>query len=428
MGSTGAGNGGLAFNILAFVRTLRAAGLPVGPGRVLDAVNAARAVGLRRRDDFYWSLHACLVHDPEHHRVFDQAFGVYFRNPRLLGRLLSVVLPSVGRARGDPLMRRLAEAFLARSPGTAPRPRARRLEVDTLLTASDREILQRKDFEQMSVAELAVARQLIRQLDFSLGTIPTRRHRPGPRGRRIDLRTSLRRSLKSGGSFIPLVLAERRRRPPPLVLLCDISGSMGRYSRLFLHFAHALTRTRDRVATLVFATRLTNISRYLRHRDVDEALEAVSGAVPDWSGGTRIGAAVRGFNFRWSRRLLAQGAVVVLLTDGLERDDQGCLEAEMVRLKRSCRRLIWVNPLLRFERFQPRARGVRKILPHVDDFRPVHNLHSLQQLVSELGARHQVHSDRCPPRRAFMTACSSATIASAIPSGESAPMSRPTGP
>jgi uncharacterized protein with von Willebrand factor type A (vWA) domain len=198
------------------------------------------------------------------------------------------------------------------------------------------------------------------------------------------MRATLRAALRSGGSVIPLQYRKRRRKPPPLVILCDISGSMGRYTRMLLHFMHAITNDRDRVHTFLFGTRLTNVTRYLRNKDIDVAVEKCTGAVEDWSGGTRIGESLADFNRYWSRRVLGQGAVVMLISDGLDRDAGRGLDVEMERLHKSCRRLIWLNPLLRFEGFEPKSQGIRAIMPHVDEFRPVHNLESLTELVEAL--------------------------------------------
>lgn len=376
-------SGQLGLNILNFARTLRAAGLPVGTGKVIDALQAARTVGVRRRDDFYWCLHAVLVNRSEQSELFDQAFHLYFRNPRILESMLSMLLPQIrvpDQDNAQPLSRRLADTLLDdRSRGNEEQPPPE-LEFDATLTYSSRELLQEKDFEQMSVKELAEAKDFLKQCNLMFDQVNTRRYRRHVRGRRVDMRATLRAISRSGGRMIPLVRKQVRKRHPPLVLICDISGSMGRYSRLFLHFAHAVTSARDRVSTFVFATRLTNISYFLRHRDVDHALDQVSAEVQDWGGGTRIAECIREFNLVWSRRVLAQGAVVLFLSDGLERERLDFLSREIERLRKSCRRLAWLNPLLRYEDFEPRAQGVRRILPHVDDFLPAHNISSLRDL------------------------------------------------
>jgi uncharacterized protein with von Willebrand factor type A (vWA) domain len=375
-------------NLMFFARTLRAAGLPIGPGQLIDAVQAVEAVGIGDRDDLYWTLHAVFVTRRDQRPLFDQAFQLFWRNPRLLDKMMQALLPQIAvpadPAQRQEMSRRLAEAMAAdqQSGGDGQKPEEQ-IEIDAVMTASDREILQHKDFEQMSVEEVAAARRAIAQMKLPIMDVPTRRFRPEPRGRRIDMRATLRNSLRSSDAIL-LRRRERRRRHPPLVILCDISGSMSRYSRLALHFMHAVTNDRDRVSTFLFGTRLTNITRALRHRDIDVALEAVSARVTDWSGGTRIGACLAEFNNRWSRRVLGQGAVILFISDGLDREGGEGLAREMERLHKSCRRLIWLNPLLRYEGYEPKSLGARAIMPHVDDFRPVHNLESLADLTRVL--------------------------------------------
>lgn len=377
----------LAENILAFARTLRAAGLPVGPGRVLEAIAAVEAVGLARREDLYWALNAVFVNRRDQEELFAQAFHVFWRNPQILDRMRALLLPSVspelsGAEPGAPLARRLAD--LLAGPGQQPGgEHEETLELDAVMTFSERELLQAKDFESMSAAEMADAKDAMARLSLPLGLVRTRRFRADRRGRIPDPRRTLRAALR-GGPGIPLQWKTRRLRPPPLVVLCDISGSMGRYARMLLHFLHALTNDRDRVSTFLFGTRLTDITRALRNRDVDLALERVSRTVLDWDGGTRIGACLAAFNRLWARRVLAQGAVVLLITDGLDREGASGLAAEMERLHKSCRRLIWLNPLLRYDGYAPKSQGARAILPHVDAFRPVHNLESLKTLAAAL--------------------------------------------
>lgn len=391
-----ASSGHLPANIMHFARVLRAAGLPIGPGRVLDAVNAVRVVGIADRDDFYWTLHAVFVNRFRHRELFDQAFHVFWRNPRLLERMLAVVLPRFDypqAASQQALRRRVGDALHAGAPSaTGEQPPATEVELDAALSWSAREVLQEKDFEQMSSDEMARAKAAVARMHLLLARVPTRRYRRHPRGTRVDMRASLRSALRAGPGIIPLERRRRCRRPPPLVILCDISGSMSRYSRMLLHFAHTLAADRDRVTSFVFATRLTNVTRHLREKDVDVALERISEAVSDWSGGTRIGSCLHAFNQVWSRRVLAQGAVILLITDGLDRDAGEGLEDQVERLHKSCRRLIWLNPLLRYQDFAPRSLGMRAILPHVDDFRSVHNLASLEELagaLSQASARHE---------------------------------------
>jgi len=258
------------------------------------------------------------------------------------------------------------------------------LEVEATFTASADEVLRAKDFEQMTVAEQAEAKQALRHLHVHRIEVPMRRFQASHRGHRIDFRRTMRMSLRSGGQPIDLARKERRWREPPLVVLCDISGSCSNYSRMFLHFLHTLASDRSRMHVFLFGTRLTNITRELARRDVDDAMGKVSAAVKDWSGGTRIGSTLHQFNYKWARRVLGQGAHVLLMTDGLDREDVEQLKAEMKRLRLSARRIVWLNPLLRYGAFEARAAGIRAMMPFVDEFRPVHSLNSLSDLAAAL--------------------------------------------
>ncbi|MEN6543192.1 VWA domain-containing protein [Parvibaculum sp.] len=377
--------GRIAENIVHFARVLRRAGLKAGPQQVLDAIAAVEAAGLNRREDFYWTLHATLVKRHEDELIFEQAFHVFWRDPQLLDRMMALMLPEIRTPDNEDrekANRRISDALFGNEPNKQE-PEEPELEIDASETFSASEVLRRKDFEQMTAAELAEARAAIARLRLPLDEARTRRTAPSARGRIVDMRATLRASLRAGG-IIPLRKREYRRRRPPLVVLCDISGSMSAYSRIFLHFLHALTNDRDRVHVFLFGTRLTNVTRELKHRDVDEALARVTAAVGDWDGGTRIGETLHRFNVDWGRRVLGQGAVVLLVTDGLDRDAGEGVEPEIARLHLQAKRLIWLNPLLRYDRFQPKAQGIRALLPHVDEFRPVHNIASLASLIEAL--------------------------------------------
>lgn len=384
-------HGKLAENVMHFARVLRAAGLPVGPAKVLDALAAVQVAGIDRRDDFYWTLASVLVDRREQFPIFDQAFHIFWRDPQLLERVMSLFLPKVyGKADDEAPQpsNRLAEAF-APPPDTKEKEEEReeKVDIDMAFTVSEREVLQHADFETMTNEELAQAKKLIADLRLPIPKVRTRRLERDPNGRIVDMRATIQASLRAGGSIIPLRRRSQETRHPPLVVLCDISGSMSRYSRMFLHFMHAITNDRDRVYTFVFGTRLTNITRNLRHRDVDVALNSVSDAVADWSGGTRIGSSLREFNLRWSRRVLGQNAVVLMITDGLDRDLGKDLSVEMERLHKSCHRLLWLNPLLRYEAFEARPAGIRAMLPHVDAFLSAHNIESLVELSRVLSSQ-----------------------------------------
>lgn len=365
-----------------FCRTLRQAGLPIGPGQVIDAGQAILQTGIERRDDFYAALRAVLVSDPTNFAVFDQAFHIYFRNPRLLERMMGLLLPTLERdsagESSETAIRRLLEAMT--EPDRHEDNDDVLVEIDHDGSSSRREVLRDKDFEQMSLDELRQAKQLLREAADIVSAVPTRRFRTDVHGRRYDLQKSMRTMMKNNGQLIELARKKRKRRPPSLVLICDISGSMSRYSRMFMHFAHALSARGQVVHSFVFGTRLTNISRWLADRDVDKALSRVATEVRDWDGGTRIGDCLERFNVDWSRRVLTGRAVVVLLSDGLERDSDAELGFQMARLQRSADQLIWLNPMLRYQRFEARAAGIRAMLPHVDCFLPAHNVASLDDL------------------------------------------------
>jgi len=396
--NSAAPQGVLAQNIVHFARALREAGVPVGPGAVLDALAAVEAAGFGDRGDFYATLHAVLVKKHEHSLLFDQAFQIFWKRRGLLEKLIAMMSPQApGESKPKPAQAgasRVADALIKakEEPKLVPS-----LDLDARFTVSEREILRSKDFAQMSAAEIEEARKLISAMMLPEDRRRTRRLAPAVRPGRVDARRSFRRSLQPGGR-IDLEFRSAIRRPPPIVALCDISGSMSEYTRLFLHFLHALGEKR-RVTTFLFGTRLTNVTRAMRERDPDAALAACASLARDWSGGTRIGEALERFNREWARRVLGQGAIVLLFTDGLERDGVERLAAEIARLKRSTRKVIWVNPLLRFDGFAAKAQGVRAILAHVDSFRPIHNLASMADLCRALA-----HDDSGKDPKAWLKA------------------------
>ncbi len=390
-------DGKLGQNILWFARALRKAGLPIGPGRVVDAIRAVEAAGFTRREDFFWTLHACFVSRPEHRAVFAQVFRLYWRDPHFLEQMMSLLMPQVRGTqedrRADPAEKRAAEALLDgvhREEEDRETEAPDRVEIDASQTAAREERLKTLDFEQMSTAEIAEAKRMLARLALPVRPIRSRRAQASATGRQPDGRRTLQLALRQGGEITRIARKEPKQRWPNLVVICDISGSMSQYSRLVLHFVHAVANRKGqgwaRVHAFTFGTRLTNITRHLRQRDVDAALAAAGAEAQDWSGGTRIGACLRSFNRDWSRRVLGQGAVVLLITDGLDRDDGGLLAAEMERLHLSARRLIWLNPLLRWEGFAPKASGIRAMLPHVDSFRSSHSIASLEALGEALSS------------------------------------------
>jgi uncharacterized protein with von Willebrand factor type A (vWA) domain len=385
-----ADGGKIASNILYFARLLRSAGLPIGPQKIILATEAVMAAGIESPKTLYWTLHAVFVTRPSEHDIFNEAFQLVWRDPGYLQQLLSIMAPNskVSPARPrDPVARRLADSLFLRQSELSAVEREE-IQLDASGTASSAEGLAEKDFEQMTAAELALARRVVQDIAVALAEIRTRRFAASHAGGdRLDLRRMLRTAGTHGTEAIVPLFKRRRMRRPPLVVLCDISGSMDAYARLFLHFLYALMNAREQAHCFLFGTRLTNITRSLRDRDPDAALAKVGAQVMDWSGGTRIGEALQSFNRMWARRVLGQNATVLLFTDGLDRaGGEGIADAAR-RLRASSRRLIWLNPLLRYEQYAPLAAGARELERHVTELRPCHNLASLADLANALGKR-----------------------------------------
>jgi uncharacterized protein with von Willebrand factor type A (vWA) domain len=411
------GRGGLLLaRVVDFARLLWELGLDVGPGRVVDLARSLPLVDIGRRDDFYLLLKVSLLSKHEQEGIFDAAFA-YFWDSRRGGDQQNagaerheerqrprraLALPQHRKVDAQPesarvMLRQLGQRHPA-SRLSAARRRARDDDDDEAAGTrafSATEALRRKDFEDYSWDELQEARRLMAEARWRLGERTSRRTRPSRHGRRLDLRRTFRHSLRTGGEPVQLARREVRVKPRPLVILCDISGSMSLYSRLLLHFVHTVSNGLEHVETFVFGTRLTRITRQLARRDVDEAVHDVSKSVQDWSGGTRIGESLHTFNYRWARRVLGRGAVVLIISDGWDRGDTRILSEEMARLQRSCHRLIWVNPLLGQEDYRPVTAGMRAALPYIDNFLPGNNLESLLALGKLL---ERVDGHRRPPR------------------------------
>lgn len=387
----------LAHNITHFARALRKAGLPIGPGRVIDAIRAVQAAGFSEKQDFYWTLHACFVNRPEHRVVFAQVFRMYWRDPRYMEHMMAMMLPAIRgvqeERKADAGEKRAAEALLDGVERDLPDAAGQEedeteIEIDATQTASSEERLRNLDFEQMSTAEIAQAKRVLARMTLPVKPIESRRGQTSHLGHRIDRARTLRAAMRQGGELRDIARLQPKPRWPNLVALCDISGSMSQYSRIILHFLHTVSNTKGagwaKVHAFTFGTRLTNITRHLHQRDVDAALAAAGAEAQDWEGGTRIGECLHQFNRDWSRRVMGQGAVVLLITDGLERGDPELLRKEIERLHLSSKRLIWLNPLLRWDGFAPRAQGVAAMLPHVDSFRAGHSIASLEDLATAI--------------------------------------------
>lgn len=399
------GGGYLLGHLLRFGQLLRVMGVDVSTRQVLDLVDALELVPISSRSDFYTTCRALLVNRREDFLVFDQAFQVLWQmegseeegsGPSTGDRARRLRLPSQKVAKdGEPGEGRQG------MPGEGEGEEEETVQTP-MMVYSPNEVLRNKDFGEMSWEEIQEAKRVIANLEWKLGKRRTRRLRPNAKGR-LNLRRIIRDNLRHGGEPIHLAYRQRVHRPRSLVILCDVSGSMERYSRMLLHFIHALTHgLKDTtVEVFVFGTRLTRITRHLRYKDVDESLDEVGASVIDWSGGTRIGEALRDFNFQWARRVLGRGAVALVISDGWDRGDLHLLAQEIDRLQRAAYRLIWLNPLLGSDDYQPVQRGMSTVMPCVDDFLPVHNLSSLEQLadvLSEVATQRPVRKQRlCAP-------------------------------
>ena len=377
-------SGQLLRNLLLFGRVLRGLGLDVNPGRMMDLVSALDSIEIGNKSDFFYAARTLLVHEREDLELFDDAFELFWRKPAvswdlewqgLIRRRRStkpVVTP-------PPLK---DEPPSTNDSDSAPKETTTVIEVTR--TYSDREVLRHKDFAQMSAEESEAVRQMMAHLRWRTSERRTRRRRPG-KGEMLDLRRTLRRSLRAGGEIFNLAYREPKLKPRPLVIIADISGSMERYTRVLLHFIYGMKAALTQpVEAFVFSTRLTRITRPLQIRDLDLALKNVGELVHDWAGGTRIGESLKYFNFEWGRRVLSRGAVVLIISDGWDRGDIELLNREMARLKRNCHRVIWLNPLLGAPDYEPLTRGIQAALPHIDVFLPVHNLASIEDLADRL--------------------------------------------
>ncbi len=374
--------GHLLHNLLLFGRVCKVLGMDINPNRMMDVARALEHIELAHKQDVYHALRALMVTRQRDLELFDEAFKLFWQRPTQEWTTLD--LRSLGERR-----RQKKTQFLP-PPDSNPSDEASGAQhkIDTSLIAimptySQVEVLRHKDFAEMTSEEIALARRLIERISWSLGVRKTRRLHPG-KGPRIDPRRALRHNLRFAGEPLELPTRTPKIKPRPLVLLCDISGSMERYTRLLLHFMHTLAQSIYQVEAFVFGTRLTRITRHIQRKSVDTALAEVGVTVKDWGGGTRTGDALHTFNYHWSRRVLGRGAVALLITDGWDRGEPDTLRSEIARLQRNCYRLMWLNPLLSAPQYEPLTRGAQAILPFVDDFLPVSNLVNLESLVREL--------------------------------------------
>ena len=377
-------SGQFLHNLLLFGRVLRKLGLDINPGRMMDLVNALDHIEIGRKSDFYYSARALLVHDREDLPLFDQAFELFWRKPSESWDVEWQGLTQRRRRSRHIVTPPPLDSATPATNDSASAPSPEMTVIEVTRTYSDRELLRQKNFAEMSAEEAEAVKRMMSHLLWNVNERRTRRKRPG-KGHLIDLRRTLRHSLRTEGEILRWSYREPKLKPRPLVIIADISGSMERYTRLLLHFIYGMkSALRQPVEAFVFSTRLTRITRPLQVRDLDLALKQVGLLVHDWAGGTRIGESLKAFNFDWGRRVLGRGAVVLIISDGWDRGDVELLKREMARLKRNCHRLIWLNPLLGAPDYEPLTRGIQAALPHIHDFLPVHNLASLEDLAIRL--------------------------------------------
>ena len=373
-------------HVIAFGRVLRRLGFRVGPAHITTALEAVQAVGITRKDDVKAALKACFVQQSEERALFDQAFHFFWKAPSQVPEIMQWLLqttqvPNTVDSKGyNRVQEALSEPAEQKETPAEENQKDPAIELDQIVTYSPSEILRKKDFAAFTSEEIAAAKRYMQKLTWPLPPYPVRRLSPSSRGKRLDLRKTTRNGLRNHGELVRLCHKGPLYRMRPLVLLCDISGSMERYARMLLHFMYSVVQKQQRVESFVFGTRLTRITHYLTRKDIDDALNSVSKHVFDWSGGTKIGESIKAFNYEWLRRVLKSTSIVLIISDGWDRGDTGILHREIGRLSRSCHRLIWLNPLMGFDGYEPLTRGMQAALPHVDDLLPVHNLHSLEQL------------------------------------------------
>jgi len=382
-------SGLLLRNLLLFGRVLRGLGLDVNPGRMMDLVSALDYIEIGNKSDFFYAARTLLVHEREDLELFDVVFDLFWRKPAESWEV---------QWQGFTRRKRSNTPILTHPPQKDEPPLIDESNsssnefmtvIEVTQTYSSREVLRHKDFAEMSFEESESVKQLMSHLRWKISERRSRRRHPG-KGKMIDLRRTLRHSMRAGGEVFDWAYREPKLKPRPLVIIADISGSMERYTRVLLHFIFGMkSALAQPVEAFVFSTRLTRITRPLQLRDPDLALENVGGLVNDWAGGTRIGESLKSFNFEWGRRVLGRGAVVLIISDGWDRGDPDLMKREMARLKRNCHQLIWLNPLLGAANYEPLTRGIQAALPHIDHFLPVHNLACLEDLANRLASLDQ---------------------------------------
>ena len=372
-------------NVIFFARLLRASGISLSSDSILEAIESIKLVGVENKKSFFYALQTCLIKRPEDMKIFAQAFSLFWQNPKFRDRIRELLLPQTRMQGAEEEKEELAKR-IQDTLSTPENSKSRVVEEETLLidtsgTASDNQLFKDKDFEMMSKDELQMASQSIKELLIKIPRRPFRRSENSSLGKQVSTRESLREAKRNFGSVLPK-LVKKKEVSRPVIVLLDISGSMENYSRMMIHFVHNLMQRHKKVHAFLFGTKLTNISFHIKNRDIDVALKEISKATNDWAGGTRIRDSIFTFNKKWVRRVSSSNSIVFLITDGLDRDHRTDLFNQMERLQKSCYKLVWLNPLLRFKDFLPKSISIKRILLNVDAFLPIHSIESMQNLTS----------------------------------------------
>jgi len=373
-------------NILRFIRLLRNSGIKIGNQSSIDALNSIKILKIGNRNEFYWALHSNLIYRNEDKEIFDQCFHLFWQNPKILQQMFNLLLPQIGTQKAPTTNKKQLKRIsdnIQKQNKDIEKEKKEEIIFDSKMSWSNKSALNTKDFEMMSLKEIKQAEKEIKKFLIKSKTQISRRWKKNNQSSKISTKYTIKKSVKNNG-IIHLAFKDRIKKFKPLVILIDISGSMESYSRIMLFLSHMLIQQHKNVEIFTFGTKLTRITKFLKNKDVDDSLDKVGKFVNDWAAGTKITSSIKDFNFNWSRRILTQNQTLLLITDGLERDDSQNLDFEINRLSLFTNNIIWLNPLLRYEKFEPKVNSIKTILRHVDKHVPIHNINSIKRLVENI--------------------------------------------
>ena len=373
-------------NILRFIRLLRNSGIKIGNQSSIDSLNSIKILKIGNRNEFYWALHSNLIYRNEDKEIFDQCFHLFWQNPKILQQMFNLLLPQIGTQKAPTTNKKQLKRIsdnIQKQNKDIEKEKKEEIIFDSKMSWSNKSALNTKDFEMMSLKEIKQAEKEIKKFLIKSKTQISRRWKKNDQSSKISTKYTIKKSVKNNG-IIHLAFKDRIKKFKPLVILIDISGSMESYSRIMLFLSHILIQQHKNVEIFTFGTKLTRITKFLKNKDVDDSLDRVGKFVNDWAAGTKITSSIKDFNFNWSRRILTQNQTLLLITDGLERDDSQNLDFEINRLSLFTNNIIWLNPLLRYEKFEPKVNSIKTILRHVDKHVPIHNINSIKRLVENI--------------------------------------------